>query len=160
MRRALSILVLCSILPSCATSHATPEAARAEVEQASDRFWDARQREDLSAFVEQFTEDGVLMIPGATDFVGRSAIRTIMEKRFAAARTRNFQIERREIDIIGDTAYELAWYSEVHEQGDAMRMKGRFLNVWKRGADGVWRVHRNFYNFSDARPVTASGGAH
>lgn len=157
MGRSISVLIVCLALISCATSQPATTNAEAEVQQASDAFWAAREREDLAAFTAHFTEAGILMIPGLADTSGRTAIRNLMEERFAGGRTSDFKVTRREIQVVGDTAHELAWYSEIyHGEGDPLRMHGRYINVWKREADGVWRLHRNMYNFSGMTPVPRS----
>ena len=158
MLRSLSILLVSLVLTSCATTQPAPEAAELEVQQASDRFWAARQSEDIPALTEHLTEDAILMIPGLPDAEGRAAIGELLQKRFATGRTANFKVFRREIQVVGDTAYELAWFSDDthHEQADSFRMEGRYLTVWQRGSDGRWRVHRNFYNFSGAAPISSS----
>lgn len=49
----------------------------------------------------------------------------------------------------GHVAYELATYSETltHEGAEPSPVRGRYLLVWKRDADGQWRVHRNMFQF-------------
>ena len=158
MARSLRFSLICLILAACTHSQPLPETlpenARTEVEQASDRFWASRQREDVAAHTAQFTETGILMVPGLPDAVGRAAIRELLEQRFEGGRTTDFKVHRREIQVVGDSAHELAWYSEVrHGQGESMLLEGRYLLVWNRGSDGRWLVHRNLFNFSAATPV-------
>ena len=158
MLRSLSILLVSLVLTSCATTRPAPEAAELEVQQASDRFWAARQSEDVPGVTALFTEDGILMIPGLPDAVGRAAIGELFQERFAAGRTDNFKVHKREIEVVGDTAYELAWFSDDahHDRADSYRMEGRYLTVWQRGGDGGWRVHRYFFNYSGAAPISSS----
>lgn len=154
--RALWLVPFCIALAACASAPPPAETATAEIREASDRFWAARERGDAPAFADQFTEDGILMIPGMSDAVGRDAIRDLSQRRFASVKTAGFKVHRREIDVAGDAAYEVAWYSETStSSGESYRMEGRYLNVWKRDADGAWRVQRNLYNFSAANPVSA-----
>ena len=61
------------------------------------------------------------------------------QKAFAAGPSRDFKIQRREIDVAGDSAYELTWFSETTKRH---HMQGRHFILWKRGPDSVWRVHR------------------
>lgn len=156
MVRALPAILVFCLLVSCASAGPRTGGAEDEIRQASDRFWAARESGDAAAVASQFTESGILMIPGLADTVGRDEILRLLERRFASVHTRGFEVERREIEIAGDTAWELAWFSEISEPegGEAMRFKGRYLNVWTRQSDGRWRLHRNLYAFSDARPVT------
>ena len=154
MSRPVWILLILGALTSCASNQAASDQADLEVQQASDRFWAARQSGDPAALSTQLTDDAILMIPGLPDSVGRNAIRDLIQQRAATTQISESAIQRREIQVDGDMASELGWFSEVYRgQGPAMRMQGRYSIVWKRGADRVWRVHRNLYNFSGATPV-------
>ena len=154
MSRSFCILIVCVALTACATVQPATEQAELEVQQASDQFHATRVRGDAPSFAALFTDDGVFMVPGLPDAAGRDAVGKLAQQRFAGAQTSDFKILRREIEVIGDAAFELAWYSETdRRQGQAFRMEGRYLLQWKRGSDKSWRVHRYLYNFSDAAPV-------
>ncbi|HEU4521161.1 MAG TPA: SgcJ/EcaC family oxidoreductase, partial [Thermoanaerobaculia bacterium] len=130
MSRCLAILIVCA-LTSCATVQPAAEHSEAEVREASDQFWATRDRGDASAFTAQFTDDGIFMVPGLADATGRDAILKLAEKRFAAVRPTDFTIHRREIDVAGDSAHELAWFSEtIRGPHESTRMSGRYLLVW------------------------------
>jgi uncharacterized protein (TIGR02246 family) len=150
MSRCILIIALCAALNGCVTAGHSSE--QRELEEASNRFIDARQTGDASSFAALFTGDGMFMVPGLLDAAGRSAVRELAQKRFARARSSDFAIHRREIQVLGDSANELAWFSETSPSGDD-RMEGRHSIVWKRGSDQVWRVHRYLYSFSDAKPL-------
>jgi uncharacterized protein (TIGR02246 family) len=151
MGRHAWVLLAIVLLAGCAT---VPAASDSDVRAASDLFFAVRNRGDAAAFAAQFTEDGSFGVPGLPDATGRAAVQALAEKRFAGARVTDFNIVRREIGLSGNTAHELGWFAETDRRGDsAMRMQGRYLLVWNRGADSVWRVHRYFYAFSGAEPV-------
>ena len=94
------------------------------------------------------------MVPGFPDVVGRNAIEAAAQQMFASTRITDFQVKRREIKVIGDTAYELAWYSETlrGQDGSSNSIDGRYLIVWKRGSDNRWQINRNLFNFASATP--------
>lgn len=154
MVRAILILSALFALTSCVATRPSSSASEGEVREASDRFRDARLRGDAVALAEQFTDDGILMVPGVPDATGRVAVRELLKEMFASVRIEDLEVRSQEIQVIGDVAYELAWYSEVNVRKDgSYRFEGRYLIVWKREAGKGWRVHRNLYNFSDATPV-------
>lgn len=176
MFRSPAMLIACALLTSCcmtsqhdADGKVSPSAqpavepmlalraadnAEAEVRQASNRFWSMRDRHDAQSLAAEFTATAVLMIPGLPDAVGRSAIRDLLQQRFANIRNSDLQIERREIQVSGDTAHELGWFAETnHANESAMRMQGRYLIVWKHQPDNVWRVDRHLSNFSAVKPL-------
>ena len=155
MWKSLLVFTVCGALTACATAPASTEQTEREVERASDAFQAARQRGDAAAFAAHFTDDGVYMVPGIADAAGRDAIRDLAQKRFAGGRTDEFRILQRDIEVAGDSAWEVASFSEADRRpSQSFRMKGRHLIHWKRGSDGVWRVHRYLYNFSDATPLS------
>ena len=154
MIRTILILTVCLTLVSCAATRPSSPVIERDVREASDRFREARQRGDAMALSEQFTDDGILMVPGIPDATGRVAVRELLKEMFAGMRIENLEVHRQEIEVIGDSAYELAWYSELnHRKDGSYRFEGRYLIVWRRDAGKGWRVHRNLYNFSDATPV-------
>lgn len=153
MARSFWILILCVALSGCASSPVATDSAEAEVAQASDRFWATRDSRDAAALAGQFTETGILMVPGLADAVGRAEVRELLKARLASASTTDFKVHRREIEVVDGSAYELAWFSEISQRGgEALRLEGHYLLVWKREGD-VWRVHRYLYNFSGMTPV-------
>src|SRR5688572_18295331 len=99
MLRSLSVVMVCLLLTSCATSQHAAETAEIEIRQASDRFWATRERRDAAALAAQFTETASFMVPGLRDATGRTAILELLQKRFAGLRTTDFKVQRREIEI-------------------------------------------------------------
>jgi ketosteroid isomerase-like protein len=158
MLRTLAFVILCGLFTACAVSQAATAPGDGGVLQASEEFWAKRSQGDASSFALQFTETGILGIPGLPDAVGRDAIRELMQKRSKSVRVADFKPQRRGIDVIGSAAYEVGTFSELNHytNGDSMQMEGRYLIVWRQDADARWRVQEVFYNFSSATPVNPS----
>lgn len=158
MLRALAVVIVCGLSAACAVSQAGTASGGAEVLEASEEFWATRSKGDAPSLALQFTETGVLGIPGLADAVGRDAIRALIEKRSKSVRIDDFKAQRRGIDVIANAAYEWGTFSELNHytNGDSMQMEGRYLIVWRRGTDARWRVQETFYNFSSATPVNPS----
>jgi uncharacterized protein (TIGR02246 family) len=150
--RSFLFVMVFAVFVSCATVPA-PEDQQLQVQRASDEFFAVRGRGDAAAFAAQFTDDGVFMVPGLPDSVGRTAIRELAQRRFQSSPATDFKLHQREIDVSGDTAHEIASFSETYQR-DNMQMHGRYVIVWKRGAGNVWRVSRYLYNFSGAEPLS------
>lgn len=154
MKHIASSFVLLLALIGCATRQASQDR-KSEIKQARSAFWEAHGRGDARALAALVTEDAILMAPGMPDIRGRNAIRSTAEQMFEALSISDFKIERSEIEVIDDTAYEVTSYSEtLHPTGGKPGVvQGRYVIVWKRGQDGVWRVHRNLFNMaSGAHP--------
>ncbi len=54
----------------------------------------------------------------------------------------------------GDTAYEIGKYSlTIQAEGQAaMADSGKYVVVWKRQADGTWKLHVDIWNSSMPLP--------
>jgi uncharacterized protein (TIGR02246 family) len=149
MRHVASLFVVLLTVLGCATRQGSDQR-RSEIEEARSAFWEAHGRGDARALAALVTEDAILMAPGMPDIRGRGAIRNTAEQMFAALSISDFKIERSEIEVLRDTAYEVTSYSETLRPtgGKPDSVQGRYLIVWKRGRDGVWRVHRNLFNMA------------
>ncbi len=62
--------------------------------------------------------------------------------RFKAARFIDVAIATVSVQVEGDTAYETGTNRVTVQAGDAppVTRTGRYLTVWKRQPDGVWRI--------------------
>jgi len=148
------VILVSMALLACATAPPTATETELQIQRASDAFSAARDRGDAAALAAMFTDDGIFMVPGLPDADGREAVLALAQQRFEGDPIEEIKILRRDIQAAGDTAYELAWFSETSRRPDqAFRYKGRQLIVWKLERDNVWRVQRYLYSFSDARPV-------
>ena len=141
------LALLC--LPGCDPNSGPEAEALPEISAARAVFWKAHEQGDAQALAAIVTEDAVLWAPGMEEVRGRPAILSAAEGMFAAMDISNFEIESREVDIHGNLAYELATYSETltYKGAEPASAQGRYLIVWRKDADGNWRVHRNMFHF-------------
>ena len=53
-----------------------------------------------------------------------------------------------EVSANGDTAYEIGQYTMSIEVagGEPIKDFGDYLVIWKRGVDGIWRLHVDIWN--------------
>lgn len=137
-RTMLSCVVLfgATILGAC---QAAPdvEAARAEIEAVT-RRWEASliAGNPAAAVPDVFTEDALRLPAGDDPVRGRAAIAAALAGSVALSSVR---FDLQEIEVEGDLAYAAGTY-EVRTP-DGQSLTGKFLEVWKRTAEG-WRIHR------------------
>lgn len=145
------VLLICVVVTGCSTvTPVSTSSAESDVTRASDQVWAAHERGDPLGLAAMVTEDAILMVPGYPDVRGRTAIQEAAQQMFASTQIIDFKVEQREIQVLADSAYELAWYSETlrGRDGSSTPVRGRYLIVWKRGTDGNWRIHRNLFNLA------------
>jgi ketosteroid isomerase-like protein len=73
---------------------------------------------------------------------GRAAIEAYQAKRLQARRYVDAVITTAELGVSGDLAWETGTNRVTIQQGESapLTVTGRYLAVWKRGADGRWRI--------------------
>ncbi len=109
---------------------------------------------DVDNFVNVFTEDAVRMPPNGPAIVGSEGIRSYYEDWFETE-TLDVKVAPTEIQVADDWA--VAWGSyeatvtSVKDQ-TLNEDRGKWINVFKRGADGTWKFHRNIWNSDKPLP--------
>jgi len=103
----------------------------------------AAQAKDAAKFVSIYADDAVVMMAGAPDIQGLAAIREgipamMQDPAFALS----FEADRVEVARSGDLAFETGAYSMTLTGPDKKPAteKGHYVVVWRKGADGAWKV--------------------
>jgi uncharacterized protein (TIGR02246 family) len=145
------LLCACAAQQQSSTS-ATPrgaDAVRAHIEQAALRFSDAFNRGDAPALAAMYDTGAVVLAPNAPPMRGRQNI----EALWAGARQQGFKtltLVPSSVEVIGNHAIELGSYTMVIQppgQGE-MTDRGKYMVLWKRQADGSWKLYRDMFNTS------------
>lgn len=150
MTRRRNLLWFCSavLVAGCATMPPQDDATvRAAIERQAAAWADAVNRGDASAVVNLYTSDALLMAPNAEAMRGHEGIRNFVNA-FGAVSPRDVRLNVEEVDVCGDTAYEVGSYNMSIQPPGQSRIndRGKYLVVWKRQADGSWRIHRDIFN--------------
>jgi ketosteroid isomerase-like protein len=92
-----------------------------------------------------YTEDGIMMAPNAEPAQGIEAIAALFAQMPPFS---DLTFETLEIDGTGDMAWVRGRYTVVWMLPgmDPMPDEGSYLEVWKRQADGSWRVAMDAFN--------------
>lgn len=150
MRRFGGWLVVVVLASGC--------AARVNVSQEQDALM-ARDREwagtvkDPDRFVSFFADDGVVHPPGMAQVSGSAAIREMFVKMSSVPGfTLEFTPSRAVVGAGGDIGYTSGTYRS--SMGGASE-SGKYVTVWKKQADGQWKVAEDIFN-ADASPTAAA----
>jgi len=115
--------------------------------QISKQFSATYVQGDIDKLVLFYTEDAVIF-PGNSDLIrGKDAIRkywTLPPGRIIS----HHKITFVEIKIIGEFAYDYGYYEvSGSNSGEAWGPNhGKYLIVWKKDKDGVWKMHLDMWN--------------
>ena len=136
--RFLAGIALAALI--CAAARAeTP--AETEVRARSRAVAAAEGRLDADAVAPFWSDDAVVHFAGAQPLVGRDAIHKMYAATFP--KLKSFRGETAELHVAasGDIAWEIGrTFSTRAEPPDAKEGSGKYLLVWRKDADGVWRI--------------------
>ena len=117
------------------------DKVRQEIGNTNIRFFEAFRRRDAAAIASFYTEDAKLLPSTSGVLIGRQAIQESFDSSFKMG-ARDVIFRSLEIDCNGDLAYEVSTYTiEIQPEGaQAVKVPGRAVVVWKRQADGSWKL--------------------
>lgn len=151
MFRACSTVLICI----CALVLAFPTSAYekrggtpsdyAAIEAIEVKWQAAYGARDFETLADLYTEDGWVMARRQPVMRGREEIRSFFAS--VAQDTKlavTFDVE--ELEVIGSYAWNTARFALTYQSmsgGDPVHDFGRALILYKKGDDGVWRIHRD-----------------
>jgi uncharacterized protein (TIGR02246 family) len=91
-----------------------------------------------------YTEDATVFPPGSPRVEGREAIGKLWQSMIDSG-ARDLDIEVLEINAQNGTAYDIGRVNFATQNG---RAEGTYIDIWLRGGDGDWRIHRDIWNMN------------
>ena len=101
---------------------------------------------DPEAFARCVTEDFVAMAPGEPAVAGRETARAKVAQDLDVMQVRALEFRIEELRICRDWAWARATSRAevvIRASGEVGRIRGKTLWIFRRGADGVWRIARD-----------------
>jgi len=116
----------------------------AAIRAAEDGLTKAFEESDPAAWVPYYTEDAIFSGPGAATIVGRAGLLEIASRVVISS----MQIVVDSTIGNGDFAatFGRATWASGTKDSDAPVVRRRFVMVWRRDADGQWRIARELLN--------------
>ena len=130
-----------------------------EAKQGSRDWATAYNSGDVETIVAKYSDNAVIMPPGAPAAAGRDAIREYLTKDSAAAKAAGVSLAISDGDEAGVSG-DLAWHSGGYTVSDASGAavdSGSYLETLQ-DIDGKWLVIRDIWN-SDRAPAAAAAPA-
>ncbi len=150
-------IALLSLASACnrQTPPDTRAADEAAVREADAQWSKTAGANDLEGTVAYYVDDAALLPPNAPIASGKQAIRAVWASLLGPGTSISWQASKVEVARSGDLAYIRGVYQLTMKdpQGNPMPDRGKFVEVWKKQADGKWKVVADIFN-SDL-PATA-----
>jgi uncharacterized protein (TIGR02246 family) len=137
------------------------DKVRAAIAAIDKKFMEDANRGDAAAGAAVYTDDAILMPPNHSPLEGKQAIEKYLAEIGSQLQASNLQLSISEVDVQGDTTIVRGTYSSsftVPGTNAPMEDRGKTLNVWKRQADGSWKLHRDIWNSNMPIPGSPQTG--
>jgi ketosteroid isomerase-like protein len=97
---------------------------------------------DATKIASWWTEDAIYIDRSEPTIVGRAGLESMLKGILATMSLTKVSVNKDEISASGDLAYYIGSYEEALQprQGVPLYNRGRFIFIWKRQADGSWKI--------------------
>jgi len=158
LRKSVRVLLVCSAVAAAGGCAQTPPAPTAAADQAtlqSDAlsWFDYYAKANADGLANLYTEDALLMPPGAPAVTGRSGIKVYLGEDAAKSKAAGISVRNNSVTgsgIRGDSGWISGTYTIVDMSGATID-SGNYLSIHRR-TNGAWLYLRDIWN-SDRPPA-------
>ena len=153
MRMPLQVIPVLAImaLTGCASTGTTSSSladVRAAVDRANAQMMAAMNSGRVADAMGLYSSDAVVLAANAPPMHGHQAIAGFWNA-VAGMKMRNVKLTTEQLEVHGDVAIETGSYEMTLNPPGApgdVNDRGKFLVVWKRQADGSWKIYRDMFS--------------
>ena len=148
---AISVTFVGACTPAAEQEVATTEASVEAINGERQTLRAALYSGDVDILMALWSEDGVVMPPNEPSVTGKEAIRSWLQdllNQFAVQLT----ITSEEVEVFGDWAFVRTTYTTAQTPkagGEVVEESGKNIWIWKREADGSWKLAHNIWNLDN-----------
>ncbi|HEY4643203.1 MAG TPA: DUF4440 domain-containing protein, partial [Bacteroidota bacterium] len=130
-------------------TRAADEAAIRQADVAWSKSAETKQMEEMGGVYSYFLDDAAVLPPNEAMADGKEASRKTMGEMFAMP---GFAVKWQPTKVVaarsGDLGYSLGTYelSMDGPKGKPMTDRGKYVTIWKKQADGTWKVALDMFN--------------
>jgi ketosteroid isomerase-like protein len=156
-KRLVFFLCLLFISTAC-QSQATSTTDEAALRKLDDEWSKAAGARDVEKTISYYSDDAIVMPPNIPTLTGKEPIRALWKSMLGPDFSGGWKVTKVEVARSGDLAYVSGNYefNEKDDSGKPITDKGKYLEVWKKQADGGWKCVADMFN-SDM-PSAGAGG--
>ena len=158
MKTKQFMLVICVALVPVTLAFAAGASENA-VRDADEQWSKVAAAKDLDKTVSFYADDAVVLPPNQAAVTTKDGIRNLWKGFLDSLTDINWKTTRAEMAKSGDMGFLIGTYEMTMKDGT--KDKGKYCEVWKKQADGKWKVSTDMFS-SDlpapgASPSSAAG---
>lgn len=121
---------------------------QAAIDAALTGFTEGMKKGDTAAMVAPYAEDAIVLSAGAPAARGHAGIKKLNAGMMAGFTVPAAKITSEDLIVTGDYAIETGKYEmTLHpKKGKDIQDVGKYVAVWKKQADGSWKMIRDSYS--------------
>ena len=123
-------------------------AVRSAIDQMNAKMVAALQSGDSATLLANYDADATVMMSNQPAWRGKSEIASSGTGMLKVVKFSDVKFTTSTVDVAGDYAIETGGYEmTVAETGKKpVPDKGKYVTVWKKQADGTWKIYRDISN--------------
>jgi ketosteroid isomerase-like protein len=148
VRRTLVSILVLSLVAACQSPSALP-AEQARLRERDEQWSASVSQRDPETIVSFWTRDAKVYPPGGSVISGREALLQFVGQMLAIP---GFSISWEPRDVVVDPDGAHGYTTGVIHStapgpnGAPTKTSGRYVTIWRKGADGVWRCAIDMWN--------------
>ena len=148
-----SRLVLVTPLISALVGIAHAGSAKDAILAAEAKYVQAYNAKDAATLALIYSEDAAVLPTNDFRVDGRAAIRKLFQGGIDLGITA-LTLNAQEVQESGDWAYAVGVYTAKYpnKKRKMINVVGKYVEIWKKGADGQWYLHRDIWNDNPPKP--------
>jgi uncharacterized protein (TIGR02246 family) len=139
----LGVWVLAAALLPAQEAGADEAAIRRAIGRVYIRWAEAFKKQNASLFYQVFSDDGVFMGAAGRPASGPEMVAKVMSSNMELLGPAETRFTTQQVFLVENQVYETGLCAYTFGPRDQRQTtRGRYVAVWKKVADGSWRIHR------------------
>lgn len=139
------------LLASMAGSTAWADSVRDAIDAVNQQWTKHYNAKDAAGVAKLYTNDALRLAPDASRVQGRAAIQAQLQKELDDG-GQNIKFQTTDLGSDGGLIWEVGNFSvDIAQQSAKVTATGNYITVYRKDADGVWRIAVDTWNDAPAK---------